>query len=814
MIEITAFGGFQLTVGGQDLVLNNRKSQALLIYLASHSGRAFERTILAELFWPELPEAAALNNLSKALGQIRKVVNKAGGVMLPIEVTRHTVQLAGDFLDRTSPLWQFDVTLFINLVERARSSTDPAESAAYLERALPLYRGELLGGLTLEDCPTFEGWLLLRRENLMLMAREGYQLLADYYLEKGDYETARDYARQQLALDPWHEEAHRQLMRSLDGMGLRSDALAQYEACREILRSELGVEPEWATRALYEQIKAGQAKTDLPGPPAERRPLPIRLPKQLLPLVGRERELDELRADIADPACRMITIMGAGGVGKTSLALDAAWQVAHDFNDGVYFVPLERLQVSAGIDLQELLAASIGVALEITFSGIEPTHQQLYRYLGKKEMLLLLDNFEHLIAAPGSPSSSTIATFLVTLLEKAPAVKVMLTSRERFGISPEYVLSLEGLPVPDVADDLSTMMDYSSVRLFFEQVRRIQRNFQLTAENGPAVVEICRLVDGLPLGIELAARWVTHFTCAEIAAAIQQNLNFLAAESPQVRERHQSIRATFSYSWQMLTADEQQMLARLSIMLGHFSRDAALTVTQGSLGILVRLQGKSLLHQESPGHYSLHELLRQFIAEKLAGESAGEVKNLRRRYCDYYLQELARQGEGFNQAWTGEAVKEIARHIDNIRRAWLWALEMGYFDPVDRALQALYHYYRIQGLFHEARQLFNHAAAHFRSLLVQAGEDRMVEALLGRSLVRQGRLAWFLADTQQAAHLLQEGLEYLQQAGTQVDLARSYAYLGENALSLGQIDEAGSLLDKALALYRREVDRSVIAFTL
>ncbi|MGD2078792.1 MAG: tetratricopeptide repeat protein, partial [Chloroflexota bacterium] len=617
-----------------------------------------------------------------------------------------------------------------------------------------------------------------------------------------------------LVFDPWHEEGHRQLMRALDGMGLRSDALAQYERCRQILRSELGVEPEWATRALYEQIKEGRARTDSESLPVTARSAVLRLPRRLLPLEGRDGESDELRADIARPDCRMITLVGAGGVGKTSLALDVAWQVARDFDHGACFVPLESLQAPAGEDLQQKLVAAIGGALELTFSGIEAIHQQLYRYLSDKEMLLLLDNFEHLMAVPDGWPTPNIAAFLVDLMESAPGVKILITSRERFGIPAEHVLTLAGLDVPDLHIGLAALMDYSSVRLFVEQAGRIRRDFELTPKNGPAVAEICRLVEGLPLAIELAARWVSHFTCSEIASAIRENLNFLAAESPQVIERHQSIRATFSYSWRMLTADEQQMLARLSIILGHFSREAALTITQGSLGTLVRLQGKSLLRQEKPGHYSLHELLRQFAVEHLADEPSDEINHLRRRYCTYYLEELASQGEGFNQAWTGEAIQEISGNISNIRSAWTWALDLEYFDLVNQALQPLYHYYRIQGLFHEAERLFSRAVSHFRALLDQKQDDRQLEGLLGRSLLRQGRLAWILADIQRAARLLHEGLDHLQQAGTQVDLARGYSYLGEQALNLGRFSEARLLLDKALILYRQEGDNNGIAFTL
>ena len=805
MIEIFAFAGFKINIAGRWLTLKNRKAQALLIYLASHQDQSHERAVLAEMFWPDLPEATARNNLSKALGQISEIFLPADDALPLLETTRHTISMAG------SAGWQLDANRFSGLVKQGGSYQDADESAAFLDQAVSLYQGEFLAGFSLADCPTFEGWLLLQRESLMLMARDSYQSLAEFHLERGDFKQAQKFARSQLALDAWHEEAHRQLMRALHGMGLRNDALTQYEACRQILRSELGLEPEQATRTLFEQIKSAETKTELP----DHSQTPIaRLPKRLLPLVGREGELDELLTDLKDPSCRMLTIAGVGGVGKTSLALEAAWQAAPNFRDGAVFVNLEGLQLTADTDLHEQLAISIGTALEMTFSGKEKVQQQLYRVLGNQEMLLLMDNLEHLITASSISPVHSVPAFVTELLNRAPAVKVLATSREMLAIPAEVVLVLNGLPVPKTDQTLATIAEYSSVRFFVGQAQRIQREFRLGSNNFVAVAEICRLVDGLPLAIEMAARWATHFSCAEIAAAIKDNLDFLAAERLQPTQRHQSVRAAFAYSWRMLTPGEQKMLAQLSIIPAQFSREGALRITEGSLGNLVTLQSKSLLRLESPGTYSLHQLLRQFAREELKSQTAEELQALHRRYADFYLHELARHGEGFDQEWPGEAIKAIERDIENIRSAWQTAMELDIFDSIDQALQPLYHYYRIQGLFHEGRKLFEQAVATFRSKLEKDNGNRLLLDLLGRSLLRQGRYIRFLADSEQAMPLLREGLEYLQRLGDGSDLPRGHAYLGEALLRAGHINQAKPHLDKALTLYRQNADENGIALAL
>lgn len=805
-IDISAFATFHIETSGRESNLRTRKSQALLSYLASNPDQAHDRSVLASMFWPELSQAGASNNLSKAVGQIRTLFDGFVTTSGLLKASRHTIELI------SSPAWRLDARQFAELIDRSRQTPDRA-ATGLLEAAVALYRGEFMSGFSLPDAPAFESWLLLHRENLVLMARDTHQKLAAHYLNQGEFDKARTHARRQLELDPWHEEAHRQLMRALMGLGLRAEALAQYELCRTVLQEELGLKPETATQALSEQIRTGGRETEAVTPQTvEKMPL-ASLPRRLLPLVGREQEMASLLEDIAEPSARLITIVGAGGVGKTSLALEAAGEAASSFDDGAIFVSLEQVQARAGTDISEQLAAAIGSVAGLEFSGSLPVHQQLYRQMGNRHVLLVLDNLEHLMAVQPQESAPVVA-FLTGLLEHAPHLTLIVTSRERLSIPAEVVFSLEGLPVPPPGTDLVALSSYSSVRLFVRQARRNRRSFRLSDDEGPAVGDICRLVDGLPLGIELAALWVAHFDCSEIAAAIEGNLRFLAAGSPQTSRRHQSMFATFSYSWDMLTPDEQQMLAQLALMPGEFSREAALTISQGNLGDLVRLQAKSLLQPDRPGVYRLRQHLRPFVREKLAERPSDEREALERRFADYYLRRLAAQGEGFNEAWTGQAMEAIGHDIESIRVAWDTAVERGYDDLLVEALQPLYHYYRIQGLFHEVRQLFKVATVRFATAYEQSSSERTYLALLARAQLRQGRLAWLMADADEALSLMYTALENLRAAESERDLSRAHVYLGEAELRLGHLEQAELLLSKALTRCRSEVDATGIATTL
>ena len=289
--------------------------------------------------------------------------------------------------------------------------------AQRLAQAVKLYRGHFMEHFFLADSAAFEEWAALKREGLQRQVLDALARLAGYHERRGEYEQAEAYTRRQLELEPWGEEAHRQLMRLLVLSDKRGAALAHYEQCRHVLAQELGVEPEPETTALYEQIRNPVWHAPVSAErlvlPAER---PHNLPPQMTPFIGREKELARIAALLDDPACRLVTLVGAGGIGKTRLALQAAVEQVESFSHGAYFVSL------ASQSSPEMVPSAIATAVHAPLSHKGPVGAQLLAYLHDKEMLLVLDNFEHLLAG---------SEFLVRILAGAPEVTLLVTSRER-----------------------------------------------------------------------------------------------------------------------------------------------------------------------------------------------------------------------------------------------------------------------------------------------------------------------------------------------------------------------------------------------
>ncbi len=670
-LQLTFLGGLQIKRDdGPVEGFISTKVQALLCYLAV-TGRPQSREALTNLLWGDMPESKARANLRKALSNLRKLLAPY------LIITAQTAEFNKD------SMYQLDVELFQQQIEAQPGTPNQlpnAEQANLLTEAVKLYQGDFLESFYVRNAPTFEEWQVTQQARLRELALQALHLLAAYHTAQKNYATGIDYTQRLLALDPWREEAHRQMMFLLAQSGQRSAALAQYQSCRQILLQEFQATPSPETTTLYKQIRAANTTRT------------HNLPTQPTPFFGRQDELREIKTLLQNPDCRLLTLVGTGGIGKTRLVLRVAEQNS-SYLHGVCFVPL------ASVSSVDYLASAIVDALDLSFVGESDLAEQLLNYLANKEMLLVLDNFEHLTEG---------ATLISNILSRAPQIKMLVTSRTRLNLREEWLFEVGGLTVPS-GDDFEQPSfnpnQFSSVRLFIQTARRVRHHFAPSQEELGHIVQICRLVGGMPLAIELASSWLRSMSCYEIADEIGHNLDFLTTSLQNVPERHRSLRVVFDQSWAILTKQEQDVFKRLTVFHGGFTYQAAREITGATRVVLSALVDKSLLGWNSIGRYEMHELLHQYGTEKL--EQSPRIKQkTRTQHSRYYLAFVRNKEPQLKQDNQQKTLAEIGIEIENIRAAWQWMVNQQQCKLVDTALEGLYYFYELRGWYGEGYQNF------------------------------------------------------------------------------------------------------------
>jgi predicted ATPase/predicted Ser/Thr protein kinase len=530
------------------------------------------------------------------------------------------------------------------------------------------------------------------------------------------------------------------------------------------------------------------------------------LPAQPTPFVGREGELAELARLLGDPDVRLLTILGAGGMGKTRLALEAGAAEVDNFEHGVCFVPLAPLQSA------EAIVPTVAEALGFSFyEGGEPW-QQLLDYLREKNKLLIMDNFEHLLAGP-EPGRGDGASLVSDVLQAAPDVRILSTSRARLNVQGEHLFHLAGMDFPEPLPQAEVetpedALEYSAVKLFLQSARRVKPGFELAADDFRYVTRICRLVGGMPLGILLAAAWLTILTPAEIAAEIEASLDFLETDLRDVPERQRSMRAVFDHSWNLLTAREQVVMQALSVFRGGFTRKPAQEVTGATLRELRALVDKSLLQREPTGCYGIHELLRQYAADKLRrAEEPAEEDSIRDAHATYYATFLASREAPLRGMQQRQVLDEIRAEVENLRTAWDWAITQGRIEEIERSLATLARFCRLRGWYKEGEALFSRAAQR----LSGAHEDR-TRLLQGKLLMQQGRFANLLGNRNEADGLQEASLVVFRELGAKRDAAYALCLLGGCESLYGS--QRRDLCLEGLSLFQELGDQQGIALAL
>jgi predicted ATPase/DNA-binding SARP family transcriptional activator len=759
------------------------------------------------LLWPQLEQAAARNNLRQVLLTLRQALGDQMADPPFLLTSRATIQF------NTESDYTLDVTSFTELLAACRRHphrhpTSCQTCAGRLQQAVALYRGSFLAEFFLPDSAAFEEWALLKREWLQRQMLEALDWLTAYNERRGQYEQARQSAWRQLELEPWREEAHRQLMRLHLLSGERTAALVQYEQCQRILAEELGVEPEAETTALYEQIRQATEEVPLlPGRlalPADR---PHTLPPQPTPFIGREVELVEIGRLLDTADCRLLTLVGPGGVGKTRLALQAAAEHLDAFADGIFFVPLAALRSG------DLLASAIAQALKLEIGAAADPSQQLLAQLRRKEMLLVLDNFEHLLPSStlsppfisptgGERGEEKALNLLADIQRQAADVTLLVTSRERLNLQGEWVFTVGGLSISQPAS--APPEDNDAVQLFVQRARQVRADFTLTAAELADVISICRLVGGLPLAIELAAAWVRVLSCQEIVAEIEQGIGFLQTNLHDVPERHRSLVTVFDHSWRLLSTEEQKVLPRLALFRGGFRRQAAAQVAGASLPVLAALVDKSLLQWNPAGRYAIHEMVRQYALEKLQG--SGKMAMIQAKHFDYFL-DWAKTAEAHlvgteMAAW----LEQFEAEKENLRSALAWVLAEGEVEGGLQLVAALWWYWYTRGYFSEGRAWL--AQALTRDERAVPGEAR------AKALSGAGVLAWNQGDYEAARLFYEESLAIKRASEEQLAISAQLNNLGNLAMDQGDYEMARRYHEESLDIKRDLGDEQGIAVSL
>ncbi len=728
-------GAFQIESDSGSIRLATRKVESLLAYLALFP-EAHPREKLAALLWGDVPDEQARHSLRTALAAIRKELGDD-----VVIADRETVQLNPDF-----PLWVdarqiFDLRLpIVDLeIENLKSKIED-------------YHDDLLSDF-------YDDWILPERERLRALYLDALLRLAQHHRAKSEYARAVEFARKALASDPANEKAYQHIIFCLAATGDRIGALKQYDACEKKLRDELGVEPSKETLALRDQIEAA-----LTGGKA-REALFTNVPAPLTSFIGRARELRELKELVGKT--RLLTLTGAGGAGKTRLAIQLATELANanQFKNGVWWVEL------AALSDPMLVPQTIAAVFKLEEQPNTPITTVLTNYLRAKDLLLILDNCEHLIDA--------CAQLADALLRACPQLKILASSREALGIVGETAYRVPSLALPPAdlqsLQDLASLSQYEAVRLFIDRALAVQSNFAVTNANATAVAQICHRLDGIPLALELAAVRVKTLSVEQIAARLDDRFRLLTGGSRTALPRQQTLRALIDWSFSLLTEEERVLLRRLSVFAGGWTLDAAQAVcgcdpvcADDVLDLLARLVDKSLVIVEphdAETRYRLMETIRQYARDRLL--ESGEVETIRDRHLDFFVAFAENVEPRLMGAEQFEWLDRLDVEHDNLRAALDWSQSPGRAQKGLQIVGAL-------RLFWDLRAYSSEAYARIQKLLArpEAAEKTLARA---RALFTLAALAENVESGKAARPYLEETIE----------IARACGAPGQRQLAMG-----------------------------
>jgi len=797
-LSISLLRSFDVTLDGKPVPeFESDKVRALLAYLAVENDHPHRRETLAGLLWPDRPERNARQNLSQALYNLREVLGERESAVPLLHATHQTLQLI------PNENICIDVPEFVHLLELCPGNVllhaPCQDDGCCLRKAADLYQSDMLPGFSLPDSAPFEEWLLLQRERLHRLALEALQHLVECCEARGNLEGATQHAWRWAELEPWHEGAHRALMRFLALSGECASALAQYETCARILRDELDTEPSPETQQLYEAVRDG---TDLTGfsllsglVDAPRHNLPARVTS----FIGRDGELAALGSLLVEPKTRLVTVVGTGGMGKTRLAIEVGRETLGTAFDEAWLVELAPIPDDAAVP------RAVARALGVQEGADRPLPESIALSLRTRNLLLVVDNCEHVVDGA--------ANLVALLLARCPELTVLATSREPLHVAGEHLYDVPPMALLGSDEGTGDLEEADAIQLFIERAAAVRPGFALSEETIPFVADICRRLDGMPLAIELAAARLRALSVHDIARQLDDRFRLLTGGSRTALPRQRTLRNTVEWSYDLLDEAERALFDRLSIFAGGLSLEAAQEVCSAKgvekrsvLDLLSALVDKSLVSTlrdpEGETRYRLLETLRAYGQERLI--ERGDVEEMARRHAWYYVAFAERlypliypHEEAMLPAYRRLHVEE-----QNLDAAMRWSLAHRQPEAALRIGCAVI-VFTIWPPEGSQRVLW------LRQALAQGQEvDPLVRAII---LDHMGFLALYAGDVQRAFAAAREQIKLAQEANSARWVGWGLMRLGRAHRMAGEHVQAHSCLERSLEIAHQQGDRMLAA---
>jgi len=732
------------------------------------------RDHLIGLLWGDGDDAKASKNLRQALFNLRKTIQDTDPENPILLMVSDTIQV-----DVKNPHVWLDTQVFEKLISdcekhpHRRIETCTA-CANRLGQAAQIYRGSFLHGFNLKDADYFQDWLVSRREYFHQKMIGVLEHLAGYHQQRREYKTAIEYARRLISMDEWREESYVLLMRLLAISSQRSDALKLYQKCRDILQDEFGVEPQPETVQLYEEILNNQI------PDGTSELMQNDLPSFGTTFIGRQKEFLQIVESLQTKDRRLVTVVGTGGVGKTRLAAQVGQDQLYFFKNGVFWIPLENIETPNA--LPDIIASAVG--MELPAKGDVRLH--VLNFLRHRDALLIFDNYEHLLPETG---------FVAEILNRSPGVSILITSRESLHLQVEWVFELKGLPLQVEEKEIELLP--AAVLLLEQRAQRLNPQFRISTDDDYRdALHLCELLDGLPLGIELASGMLKKYTCAEIAEQILENIDTLASSLRDIPSRHRSLWVVFEHSWDLLSKEEKRAFAALGVFPSRFNAIAGYEICDTASGLLDDLCRKSLLRQLGRDMYGLHPLLQQYARKKQDSVGISE-EELNKKFQTYYGVFAQKGEQDMKSERIQQALDIFSTEWVNLTTSWNMALAGSDIESLNTLLSPFFWFFEIKGKIYEGETLFQAALSMVET---RKENDEKWRSFYYRLLIYYGWLSFRRGRTDRASQCLAQAVEQGFDTLIVSEQVFSTTHLGSIYYETGQKVKAHELHEKAMNL--------------